>query len=60
MKNFEVHAIIYDKLNPSLENTEVVEIELRTAIVAESLESTIDTLQLLYSIKKIINIQEII
>ncbi len=60
MKNFEVHAIIYDKLNPSLENTEVVEIELRTAIVAESLESAINTLQLLYNIKEIINIQEII
>jgi len=60
MKNFEVRAIIYDKLNPSLENTEVVDIELRTVIISESLESAIDIIQLLYNIKEIIDIQEII
>lgn len=60
MKNFEVHVIIYDKLNPSLENTEVIEIELRTVIISESLESAIDVIQLLYNIKEIINIQEIL
>ena len=60
MKTFEVHAIIYDKLNPSLENTEVVEIELHTVIISESLESALDTMPFLYKIKEIIDIQEII
>jgi hypothetical protein len=60
MKNFEVHAIIYDKLNPSLEDTEVVEIELHTVIISESLESAFETISLLYKIKEIINIQEIL
>jgi hypothetical protein len=60
MKTFQINCIIYDKVNPSLENTEVVEIELHTVIASESLESALDTIPLLYNIKKIIDTQEIL
>lgn len=60
MKNFEFHVIIYDKYNPSVENEDVIEISLYTTIIAESLEAAIEKIKILYNIKTIINIQEIL
>jgi hypothetical protein len=60
MTNFEFHVIIYDKYNPSAENEDVIEISLYTIIVAESVEAAIEKIKILYNIKTIINIQEIL
>jgi hypothetical protein len=61
MKNYEINCVIYDKIDPgTINDNPVVEISLFTTLQAESLESAIDTLQLLYNIKEIIDIQEII
>lgn len=60
MKNFEIHCVIYDKLNPSNELDEVVSIELFTIVTAADPDSAVSILNNLYKIKEILSIQEII
>jgi len=60
MKTFEILCIIYDKFNPLLSDEEISEIRLCTTLLSESEELAIEQIKLLYDIKTIINIQEII
>ena len=60
MKNFEISCIIYDKLTPSNELDEIVELSLVTSIVSESQELALEILQSSFHIKEIISILEIL
>jgi len=60
MKNFEIHCIIHDKLDPSNESNQVVSIELFTTILAINYQEAIQTLENLYKIQEIILVQEIL
>lgn len=60
MKTFEIHCIIYDKLNPSNELDEVVSIELFTTLIAAEQDSAISMLNSLYKVQEILSIQEIL
>lgn len=60
MKTFEIHCIIYDKLDPSNESNQVVSIELFTTILAINYQEAIQTLENLYKIQEILSIQEIL
>lgn len=60
MKNFEIHCVIYDKLNPSNNLEDVSEIVLFTVIQSEDQYSAEQKLNQLFSVKEILSIQEII
>jgi|LakMenEpi03Aug12_release.lakeMendotaPanAssembly.Ray.scaffolds.fasta_scaffold874562_2 hypothetical protein len=60
MKTFEISCIIYDKLTPSNELDEIVELSLVTSIASESQESALEILQNSFHVKEIISILEIL
>lgn len=60
MKTFEIHCVIYDKLDPSNETDQVTSMELFTAVMATDQDSAISILNSLYKIQNILLIQEII
>jgi hypothetical protein len=60
MKTFEINCIINDKENPSDIQENIVDISLITIIQAEDLTLAIEQLSVLYQLKEIISIQEIL
>jgi hypothetical protein len=60
MKTFEINCIINDKENPSDIQENIVDISLITIIQAEDLNSAIEQLSVLYQLKEIISISEIL
>lgn len=59
MKNYIIHCIILDKLNPESEDP-VQSIELYTNIEAVDEQSAINSLNNTYNIQKLIYIEEIL
>jgi hypothetical protein len=60
MRVFEINCIIYDKMDPSNEIEDIVDINLHTIIEAEDEVSAIDQINNLYRLKEIISILEIL
>ena len=60
MKNFEIHCVIYDKINPLNDTEAVSEIVLFTTIQSEDQYSAEQKLNELFSVKEILSIQEIL
>lgn len=60
MKNFEIHCVIYDKINPINDAEDVSEIILFTIIQSDDRYSAEQALNQLFSIKEIFSIQEIL
>ena len=60
MKTFEINCIINDKENPSDIQENIVDISLITIIQAEDSTLAIEQLSVLYQLKEIISIQEIL
>jgi hypothetical protein len=58
MRVFEINCIIYDKMDPSNEIEDIVDINLHTIVEAEDEASTINQINSLYRIKEIISILE--
>jgi hypothetical protein len=58
MRVFEINCIIYDKMDPSNEIEDIVDINLHTIIEAEDEASAIDQINNLYRLKEIISILE--
>jgi hypothetical protein len=58
MRVFEINCIIYDKMDPSNEIEDIVNINLHTVIEAEDEASAIDQINNLYRLKEIISILE--
>ena len=60
MRVFEINCVIYDKIDPSNEMEDIVNINLHTNIEAEDESSAIDQINNLYRLKEIISILEIL
>jgi hypothetical protein len=60
MRVFEINCIIYDKMDPSNEIEDIVDINLHTIVEAEDEASAIDQINNLYRLKEIISILEIL
>jgi hypothetical protein len=58
MKVFEINCIIYDKMDPSNEIEDILDINLHTIIEAEDEASAINQINNLYRLKEIISILE--
>jgi len=57
--NYEINAIIFDKQKPSDYDSEPVNLQLSTVIVADSEEFAINKLYELYTVIEIISVVEI-
>ena len=58
MRVFEINCIIYDKMDPSNEIEDILDINLHTIIEAEDEASAINQINNLYRLKEIISILE--